>query len=139
MIDFDNRSKMKLDISFLEKISSKVTDKNIELIITTNKQIKAINNEFRGKNKATDVLSFPIIDSDITFILGTIIISKNMAIKGAKKFGHSFNDEISLLFIHGLLHLIGYDHETDNGEMRKKEKKLIKKFNLPKSLIVRNK
>jgi len=137
MIDFDNRSKMKLDISFLEKISSKVTDKNIELIITTNKQIKAINNEFRGKNKATDVLSFPIIDSDITFILGTIIISKNMAIKGAKKFGHSFNDEISLLFIHGLLHLIGYDHETDNGEMRKKEKKLIKKFNLPKSLIVR--
>ncbi|MGJ9366302.1 rRNA maturation RNase YbeY, partial [Campylobacter jejuni] len=51
--------------------------------------------------------------------------------------GHSYEEEISLLFIHAMLHLLGFDHENDNGEMREKEKELIEHFNLPKSLIVR--
>ena len=59
------------------------------------------------------------------------------SLERAKEFKHSLNDELALLFIHGTLHLLGYDHEIDNGEMREKEKEIIKKFNLPESLIVR--
>ena len=70
--------------------------------------------------------------------LGSIVISIDTAKKEAEEFGHSIEDEIKLLFIHGLLHLLGYDHEIDNGEMRAKEAEIIEKFNLPKSLIVRN-
>ncbi|MEA1914687.1 MAG: rRNA maturation RNase YbeY, partial [Campylobacterota bacterium] len=54
-----------------------------------------------------------------------------------QEFDHAFDEEMSLMFIHGILHCLGYDHETDNGEQRQKEIELIKKFNLPKSLIVR--
>ena len=56
----------------------------------------------------------------------------------AKEYNHSINDEFTLLFIHGLLHLLGFDHEVDEGEHRSKEEELIKQFNLPNSLIVRN-
>ena len=57
--------------------------------------------------------------------------------KKSKELGHTPQDELALLFIHGLLHLLGYDHECDNGEMRAKEEELIKKFDLPESLIIR--
>ena len=70
--------------------------------------------------------------------LGSIVISTDFVEEKAKEYGHSFNEELSLLFIHGLLHLLGYDHEVDNTEHRDKEEELIKKFNLPNSLIVRN-
>jgi probable rRNA maturation factor len=69
--------------------------------------------------------------------IGSIIISSDKVKEGSKIFGHSIEDEFKLLLIHGLLHLIGYDHEVDNGEMREKEQEIIKYFNLPKSLIVR--
>ena len=70
--------------------------------------------------------------------LGSIVISTDFVEEKAKEYGHTFNEEFSLLFIHGLLHLLKYDHEVDNGEHRAKEEELIKKFNLPDSLIVRN-
>ena len=69
--------------------------------------------------------------------LGSIVISNYHVETKAKEFLHETNDELALLFIHGLLHILGYDHEVDNGEMREKEKELIQKFNLPNSLIVR--
>ncbi|MEO1953860.1 MAG: rRNA maturation RNase YbeY, partial [Campylobacterales bacterium] len=69
--------------------------------------------------------------------LGSIVISKDHIEQKAKELNHSLDDELYLLFIHGLLHLLGYDHEVDNGEMREEEEKLIHKFNLPKSLIIR--
>jgi probable rRNA maturation factor len=69
--------------------------------------------------------------------LGSIVISCDFVQEKALEFGHTQNDELCLLFIHGLLHILGYDHEVDNGEMRQKEKELINKFALPKSLIVR--
>ncbi|MEO1923813.1 MAG: rRNA maturation RNase YbeY, partial [Nautiliaceae bacterium] len=86
--------------------------------------------------KPTDVLSFPL-ENIPGMPLGSIVISIDTAKKGAKEFGHSIENEIKLLFIHGLLHLLGYDHEIDNGEMRAKEEEIIKKFNLPQSLIIR--
>ena len=87
-------------------------------------------------NKPTDVLSFPS-DPFPGAPLGSIVISVDKVASVAQELGHSENDELSLLFIHGLLHLLGFDHEIDSGEMRAKEVELIEKFNLPKSLIVR--
>jgi probable rRNA maturation factor len=137
MIELDNRTKLTIDEDFLNSIAKSLSKKDIELIITTQDEIQGINNEFRGINKSTDVLSFPYEDIPMG-PLGSIVISSwHVEIK-AKELGHTKRDEIALLFIHGVLHLLGYDHEVDNGEMRKEEQKLIEKFNLPKSLIVRN-
>ncbi len=137
MIEFDNRSDFDFDIKTLEEIYNYLTNKDIELILTTDEEIKELNKTYRNKNKATDVLSFPL-ENIPGMPLGSIVISVDTAKKGAEEFGHSIEDEIKLLFIHGLLHLLGYDHEIDNGEMREKEKEIIEKFNLPKSLIIRN-
>jgi probable rRNA maturation factor len=70
--------------------------------------------------------------------LGSIVICSEYVVQKAKEFGHTDDDEFALLFIHGVLHLLGYDHEVDNGEMRQEEARLIQKFHLPESLIIRN-
>jgi probable rRNA maturation factor len=137
MIDFDNRTSYEFDTNKLNDIYNLLTDRDIELILTDDDEIKEINRQFRNKDKATDVLSFPLEDMP-GMPLGSIVISIDTAKKGAEEFGHDTDDEIKLLFLHGLLHLLGYDHETDNGEMRKKEEEIIKKLNLPASLIIRN-
>ena len=62
----------------------------------------------------------------------------DLAKRKANELGHNVNDEIALLFTHGFLHILGFDHETDNGEMREKEREIIENFKLPKSLIIRN-
>ncbi len=137
MIDFENRSDFDFDVSVLNEIYEYLTDKDIELILTTDEEIRKLNKLYRNIDKPTDVLSFPL-ENLPDMPLGSIVISIDTAKEAAEKFGHSLNDEIKLLFIHALLHLLGYDHETDNGEMRQKEKEIIEKFNLPKSLIIRN-
>ncbi len=137
MIDFENRSGVSFDVEILEEIYTYLTDRDIELILTTDENIKELNKAYRNIEKPTDVLSFPLEDMP-GMPLGSIIISADTAKKGAENFSHSFEDEVKLLFIHGILHLLGYDHETDNGDMRKKEEEIIKKFNLPESLIVRS-
>lgn len=138
MIDLDNQSDLTIDTSSLEKIANNLISKDIELIITNNEAIKILNKEHRGIDKATDVLSFPLEFDMPNMPLGSIVISVDFVQQKAKEYNHSLNDELQLLFIHGLLHLIGFDHEVDNGEHRQKEEELIKKFNLPNSLIVRN-
>jgi probable rRNA maturation factor len=136
MIDIDNQTNYKIDEDFLKKILLSLTAKEIELIVTSNEIIQEVNREYRAIDKATDVLSFPYEDMPMA-PLGSIMISIDYVQSRAKELGHSEDDEFSLLFIHGLLHLLGYDHEIDNGEMRQKEEELIVKFQLPKSLIVR--
>ena len=137
MIEFENRSNFEFDVNTLKEIYEYLTNRDIELILTTDEEIKELNKTYRNKDKTTDVLSFPLEDIP-GMPLGSIVISVDTAKRGAEEFGHSVEDEIKLLFIHGLLHLLGYDHEIDNGEMREKEKEIIEKFNLPKSLIIRN-
>ena len=137
MIDLDNRTDYDFDIDFLEKIAQNLTNRDIELILTDDAEIKAINHEFRNIDKPTDVISFPLEETPGA-MLGVIVISVDKVLEAAQKFGHTPKEELALLFIHGLLHLLGYDHEKDNGEMREKEKEIIDKFGLPKSLIVRN-
>ena len=137
MIDFENKSSLEFDINSLQDIYKYLTDKDLELILTTDEEIQKLNKTHRQKDKPTDVLSFPL-ENMPSMPLGSIVISVDTAKKGADEFGHSIEDEIKLLFIHGLLHILGYDHETDNGEMREKEKEIIERFNLPKSLVIRN-
>lgn len=136
MIDLDNRTDKNYNFERLEKIASSLTPLEIELILTDNTEIAQINHEFRGIDKPTDVLSFPT-DPFPGAPLGTIIVSVDKVEEAATQLKHNENDELSLLFIHGLLHLLGMDHETDNGEMRTQEEKIVREFHLPLSLIVR--
>ncbi|MCT7909233.1 rRNA maturation RNase YbeY [Arcobacter lacus] len=139
MIDIENGTEFEIEISILENITKALTNKDIELIVVKNDEIQELNKEYRNIDKPTDVLSFPM-DLEISNmpLLGSIVISTDFVEEKAKEYNHSFNEEFTLLFIHGLLHLLGFDHEIDNGEHRIKEEELIKKFNLPDSLIVRN-
>ncbi len=138
MILLENETNYEIDINNFTKIIKYLKiEKDIELIITNNQNIQKLNKEFRNKNRATDVLSFPL--ENIPFApLGVIVISLDKAKEISKKLSHNIDEELTLLFIHGVLHLLGYDHEVDSGEMRKKEEEIISYFNLPKSLIIRN-
>ena len=136
MIDLDNRTDKNYNFEMLETIASSLTPLEIELILTDNAEIAQINREFRNIDKPTDVLSFPN-DPFPGAPLGTIIISVDKVADVAKELGHSENDELALLFIHGILHLLGMDHEVDQGEMRTQEELIVRKFTLPLSLIVR--
>ncbi len=142
IIDLDNQTNLPVDIDALEEIAQSLTTKEIEVIITDNESIQELNQEHREMNKPTDVLSFPM-DAPFTeqsifgMPLGSIVISADLVEEKANEFGHTVQDELSLLFIHGLLHLLGFDHETDDGEMRAREREIIKAFDLPSSLIVR--
>ena len=142
IIDLDNQTTLNIDTVLLEKIATVLSRRKIELIITDDESIQALNAEYRGKNSTTDVLSFPMENADISeelshFPLGSIVISADHVETKATHFGHTAENECALLFIHGLFHLLGYDHETDGGEMRRKEREIIQAFNLPDSLIIR--
>ena len=136
MIELDNETPLNVEIDLLQKIADKFTQKDIELIVCSDSYIQELNKEHRGIDKATDVLSFPYDDMPMA-PLGSIVISYNHVEKKVLELGHGLQEEFTLLFIHGLLHLLGYDHEVDNGEMREKERELIDSFSLPKSLIIR--
>jgi probable rRNA maturation factor len=136
MIEIDNETDYTPNENLLAAIAAELTDRDIELMLTDNAVIRAMNAEHRGVDKPTDVLSFPLEKVPFT-PLGEIVISVEYARNKASEYGNALDDEIALLFIHGLLHLLGYDHETDNGQMRQKEAELIRRFGLPESLIVR--
>lgn len=131
----DNQTNFTIPLDILENISSSFTTREIELIVTDILTIQDMNATYRDKNSPTDVLSFPL-EGDF-MPLGSIVICIDFVYDKANVFGHSDEEEFTLLFIHGLLHLLGFDHEVDSGEMREKEKEIIKSFSLPRSLIVR--
>ncbi len=136
-IIFDNETDYDIDLSLVQNIKNHLTTGEVELILTNNTSIQNINLETRGFDKPTDVLSFPYINMPHAPI-GSIIISLDFLKEYANEYTNTIEDEFALLFIHGLLHILGYDHEVDNGEHRAKEEELINHFNLPKSLIIRN-
>lgn len=102
--------------------------------LVSDRRMRALNRQFRGKDDATDVLSFP---SGERGFLGDIVIADGVAKRQAKEHGHSLKTEIRTLALHGLLHLLGYDHETDDGAMARAEARLRKKAGLPLGLIER--
>ena len=107
------------------------------VLITSSAAMKSLNRRFRGKNKPTDVLSFPADPSLIKSLAGEIAISAEIATRNARSLGHSAAEEIKILVLHGILHLRGYDHECDNGQMARREKQLRAKLRLPLGLIER--
>ena len=109
----------------------------VTVLLTTDKAIRRLNRQFRGKDKATDVLSFPAAEPTLTRAAGDLAISVHTARKQADAQGHALIDEIQVLILHGLLHLAGYDHETDSGEMALREHRLRAKLRLPQGLIGR--
>ena len=137
IIDLDNQTTLHVNTEMMEEIAASLTKQNIEVIITDNDSIATLNATHREKDTPTDVLSFPMEAVLETMPLGSIVISEDFVKEKAREFGHSEDAELSLLFIHGLLHLLGYDHEVDSGEMRAKEKEIIQAFALPSSLIIR--
>ncbi|HTB11711.1 MAG TPA: rRNA maturation RNase YbeY [Bryobacteraceae bacterium] len=100
----------------------------VTCLITTDAELRRLNREFRGKNYATDVLSFPPDE---------MAISLDRAAAQAKELGHSLDAELRILILHGLLHLCGMDHEKDSGEMRRAETRWRKRLGLPSGLIER--
>jgi probable rRNA maturation factor len=109
----------------------------ITVLITGNSEIAALNARFRRKKKPTDVLSFPP-PAFYDGFAGDIAISADIAARNARALGHSTADEIRVLILHGALHLAGYDHEADHGEMAEKERQLRRRLELPVSLIERS-
>ena len=103
----------------------------VDVLISGNQRLRELNRRFRRKNKPTDVLSFPRPSG------GDIAISAQIACDNARLYGHSLADELKVLVLHGMLHLAGYDHETDNGRMARVEARLRAQLKLPASLIDR--
>jgi probable rRNA maturation factor len=106
----------------------------VNICVTSNREMQGLNRRFRKKNKPTDVLSFP---ADAKGVAGDIAISLEIAAANASELGHSLETEVKILIVHGMLHLAGYDHETDDGEMQAREASLREKLQLPVGLIER--
>jgi len=108
--------------------------RDVTIVFMADGEIKKLNRQFRGKDYATDVLSFPSqrerFEKELKANLGEVVISLDRAAAQAKENGLTFSNEVEQLILHGLLHLRGYDHETDNGEMNRLELKLRRKLGI---------
>lgn len=118
----------------------------VTVALVTEVEMRRWNRAFRGKNRPTDVLSFPVNDSpqpktvarrvwrsashSAEFYLGDVAIAPAVARSNARRFGRSFAEEMRILILHGLLHLMGYDHETDQGQMDRREGRLRREMGL---------
>ncbi len=136
MLVTNNLTQIGVETALLERITQELCDRDVELVFASSDEVHDINREFRGKDATTDVLSFPLEDVPHA-PLGTILINLELAQKSAQEFAHTLEAEVGILFIHGLLHLLGYDHESDSGEQASKEEELRSKYDLPKTLIER--
>ena len=103
------------------------SESSATIAFVSDKRIRELNRQFRGIDKATDVLSFP---AEEELNLGDVAVSVETAAVQAKENGLSFDKEVAQLILHGLLHLSGYDHETDNGEMNRLELRLRRKLKI---------
>ena len=110
----------------------------VSVLVTSSRELQKFNRRFRGKNNPTDVLSFPAMPGLIEEFAGDVAISAEIAALNARRLGHTTAEEIRVLSLHGLLHLAGYDHESDDGEMERKEARLRKSLGLPVGLIERS-
>jgi probable rRNA maturation factor len=110
----------------------------VDVLVTSNGQMASLNQRFRGKDKATDVLSFPAAAGPLKEFAGEIAISAEIATQNARDLGHTPAEEVKILVLHGILHLRGYDHERDRGQMARRENQLRVRLRLPAGLIERS-
>jgi len=109
----------------------------VSVLVTSSRELQGLNHRFRGKNKPTDVLSFPAMPGVMRGFAGDVAISAEVAARNARRLGHTAADEIRILALHAVLHLAGYDHERDDGKMERMEVRLRKSLGLPVGLIER--
>ncbi len=148
MINIKNRQrKIKIDLENITKIAQKILDLinypdfDLGILITTNKSIKKYNKKYRQKDKPTDILSFPYhnelkagqaikIKNEEDKNLGDLIISIEYVQKAAKELNQNFDSHLKMLLVHGILHLLGYDHikDKDYEVMQKEEQRILKKI-----------
>jgi probable rRNA maturation factor len=110
----------------------------VNVLVTDNRELRSLNRRFRNRDAPTDVLSFPADAGALNNLAGDIAISADMAAANGLKMGHSAMEEIKILILHGVLHLAGYDHERDHGNMERKEVQLRRTLRLPVALIERH-
>ena len=115
----------------------------VSITFTDNEDIHALNQKFRGVDRPTDVLSFPLFDyegeseeppvDELIGMLGDVVLSLEQAARQAEEYGHSFEREVAFLTVHSMLHLLGYDHETgeeDEADMRRRQSEITDKMGL---------
>lgn len=121
---------------FLEEVIRRVAHgRSIACLITSDAEVRRLNRRFRGQNSATDVLSFP--SSENNGFAGDLAISAERARRQAAEHGHSLEEELRILILHGALHLTGLDHENDAGRMARSEARWRRRLGLPMGLIER--
>ena len=128
--------------SWLATTAPKRARGTVTVVLTGDAAMRRLNREWRGVDRATDVLSFPGDDDGPRMPgqathLGDIVIATGVARRQAVRAGHAYGTELKVLALHGLLHLLGYDHETDDGQMRRLEARLRRKGGLVSGLIER--
>lgn len=122
--------------AFAKRLESEVAGgRSFCCLITNDEELRRLNRQFRKKDYSTDVLSFPVLDRDN--VLGEIAISFDAAKKQAAEHHHAVGEELAVLMLHGVLHLLGMDHETDRGQMGRAEQKWRSSLGLPAGLIER--
>lgn len=109
----------------------------VNVVLTSSRDMRALNRRFRGKDKPTDVLSFPPLPVVAEAFSGDIVISTDIACRNARLYQHAPAQELKILILHGMLHLAGYDHESDGGEMARREERLRRELGLSNGLIRR--
>lgn len=138
----DELKRLKRLILFTLETEQLPDDSEVSVILTTDDEIKRLNRDYRQINASTDVLSFPLVEDlevernkNIPLLLGDIVISIDTAIEQAKKYNHSFTRELSFLLIHGLLHLLGYTHDTNKDEnvMFTKQEEILEAFQIKRT------
>lgn len=126
---------------FARRLSEEVAGgRGFTCLITGDEELRRLNREFRKKDEATDVLSFPYAEKPLAGQreLGEMAVSAGRAREQAEERGHTMEEEIRVLMLHGVLHLMGMDHERDGGQMRRAEARWRRKLGLPAGLIERN-
>jgi probable rRNA maturation factor len=135
--------------AWLQRVAPARARGEVTVAFVSDRRIRALNRRYRGVDASTDVLSFPAVETSaptmspaqgfslVPAFLGDIVIARGVAARQARAAGHSERTEWRVLALHGLLHLLGYDHERDHGEMRRVETRLRQKGGLAESLSER--
>ncbi|CCL34634.1 rRNA maturation RNase YbeY [Clostridioides difficile] len=144
----DRQDKLEVSEELIEKVKDIIIecldyegyDDNYEVSLSfvDNKEIHELNREYRGVDRVTDVLSFPLLSDDFEDVeleeesLGDIVVSLERALEQSIEYNHSFEREVCFLICHSMFHLLGYDHDTDENtkEMREKEEHILNKLNI---------
>jgi probable rRNA maturation factor len=126
---------------WLTRVAPATARGSVNIALVSDTRVRTLNRKYRGLDQPTDVLSFPSVDHSGPRtgdrVLGDVVIATGVARRQARGAGHGEETELRILALHGLLHLLGYDHETDAGAMARVERRLRRKGGLPQGLIER--